>query len=101
MHLRSVLGRRLAWLTNDSALFAPVAYTVDSQTGAGWLGLISYSLFIGLPLIMIAWMGGTIRSKFPHVLSLGQYARERFGPGVELFVTTLVFINLAVGLLLI
>jgi hypothetical protein len=80
-----------------SALFAPVSFTVDAQNGAGWLGLLSYSLFSGLPIIMVAWMGDLIRKRFPKAQSLGQFSRERFGPLIEVFVTLVVLFNLSIG----
>jgi amino acid permease len=81
------------------ALFAPVAFTVDAKTGAGWLGLVSYSLFIGLPIILVAYLGTHIKERYPKVSSLGQFTRERFGPAVELLVTLLVIFNLFIGMI--
>jgi amino acid permease len=80
-------------------MFAPVAYTVDQEIGAGWLGLVSYSIFIGLPIILVAYLGNAIKCKYPRVSSLGQFARQRFGPSVEIFVTFLVIFNLFIGML--
>ena len=93
---------RIAWSFYASsigagALFAPVAYTVHSETGAGWLGLVSYSIFTGLPIVLVAYLGILIRSQYPHALSLGDFCKRRFGPNVECFVTILVFFNLSVG----
>lgn len=72
---------------------------VDPEFGAGWLGLISYSVFAGLPLLLCALMGKSIKNRFPEVMSIGSYANWRFGKLFQTWVTLNVFINLSVALI--
>lgn len=79
-------------------LFAPASFALDPEYGAGWLGLVSYSFFTGLAVMIIAFAGSFIRCKFPQALSIGHYSLLRFGRGVEIYVTCLVLLNLSIGL---
>jgi Na+/proline symporter len=99
----SVSLTKIAWSfyaasIGSSVIFAPVAFSVDEINGAGILGLLSFSIFTGVPIIMIAYFGKWIRIKFPNVNSLGHFAKERFGVHVQWMVTLLVFFNISIAM---
>jgi Na+/proline symporter len=66
---------------------------------AGVLGLAVYSLSSGFPIFVIAVMGESIQSKFPKVLSVGDFVGFRFGPTAKLLVVLLVMFNMSIGML--
>ncbi len=74
-------------------IFVPAAFCVDEVYGAGWLGLLSYSVFMGLPIMLIALTGSVIRKRYPTALSVGDFVRLRYGRSVEIYVAILVFVN--------
>ena len=80
-------------------LIAPVRFADDPLTGTGYVGLISYAFFSGFPVMAFAAMGGHIRTHVSNVRTLGCYARWRFGSVAQLFVTCVVILNTAVGLI--
>ena len=41
----------------SSVMFSVVQFVVDKENGAGWLGLVCYSIFSGLPFILISYLG--------------------------------------------
>lgn len=75
-----------AWL-----FFWPSAMIADPIEGAGWLGLITISFSYFGAICMIAWLGSHIRVKYPDIISIGQYAKERFGYSTQIFVTAVSF----------
>ena len=93
---------RIAWSFYAASvgawvLFAPASFVVDPGYGAGWMGLLCYALFTGLAVIVVAYAGIFVRTRYPDALSIGHYARMRFGRGVEIYVTCLVLLNLSIG----
>ncbi|KAH9248114.1 hypothetical protein BASA83_003392 [Batrachochytrium salamandrivorans] len=79
-------------------LYGPASFVGDPSFGAGYLGLISYSLFTGLPLIMLAFMGTYIRKNVPRATSIASFGRWRFGFLAEIFIMLIVMFNLGVAL---
>ena len=79
-------------------LFVPSAFIVHPVTGAGWVGLLSYAFFCGMPIVLIAWMGSSIRQRHPKALSIGDFVFWRYGRVYEVYTTLLVVF--AVGLAL-
>ncbi|KAH6564494.1 hypothetical protein BASA62_007868 [Batrachochytrium salamandrivorans] len=79
-------------------LYGPASFVGDPSFGTGYLGLISYSLFTGLPLIMIAFMGTYIRKNVPRATSIASFGRWRFGFLAEIFIMLIVMFNLGVAL---
>eukprot|EP01026_Neomeris_dumetosa_P059156 TRINITY_DN5521_c0_g1_i3.p2 TRINITY_DN5521_c0_g1~~TRINITY_DN5521_c0_g1_i3.p2 ORF type:complete len:230 (-),score=12.13 TRINITY_DN5521_c0_g1_i3:195-884(-) len=65
----------------------------------GVLGMVMYSLASGIPIFLIALCGQSIQDKFPHVLSLGDYAGYRFGRATQIYVVLLSVFNMAIALL--
>jgi hypothetical protein len=95
---------RVAWSFFAGAmgawtLYGPAAFVADPFFGTGVIGLVVYSLFSGLPLVMVAFMGSKIRDNVPHATSIASYGRWRFGKAVEVFIMLIVLLNLTVGLL--
>lgn len=93
---------RIAWSYYAAAVgacvvFAPSSFVVDPVNGAGWLGLISMSFFTALGVLVVVYAGAHVRQKYPNAISLGQYCNHRFGRPVEIYVTAIVFFNLAIG----
>jgi hypothetical protein len=70
-----------------SVFFWTAVMIGDPIEGAGLLGVLSLSLSNFGGVLMIAWLGCLIREKYPDVISLGQYAKNRFGYFTQIFVT--------------
>ena len=66
-------------------LFAP------PEIGAfvGPVALIGYALGAAFPFFMLAWFGPAIRQRMPKGRTIAEYAQERFGYGLRLWVTVL------------
>lgn len=56
-------------------LFGPPSFCLT----AGILGTITYALFTGLPILLVAVAGTFIQELAPEVISLGDFVRQRFG----------------------
>jgi Na+/proline symporter len=94
---------RVAWgfyacSVGAGVLYAVPGFVVDKDFGAGYLGLIIYALFSGLPFVIIAPMGSYIKKRFPEVLSIGSFAKWRFGRLFSTWVTIVVLFNLSIAL---
>ncbi|KAJ3275482.1 hypothetical protein HDV01_000309 [Terramyces sp. JEL0728] len=79
-------------------IFAVPSFIVPQQFGGGLLGLITYPFFSGFPIFLVAIMGKYIRQRFPEVLSIGSFARWRFGSAFQTWVTLNVLFNLGIAL---
>ncbi|KAJ3013161.1 hypothetical protein HKX48_005905 [Thoreauomyces humboldtii] len=94
---------RIAWsffasATGSWIVYAVPAFVVDSEFGAGYIGLISYSVFTGLPLVIVAMVGEHIRNRYPTVLSWGDFCQKRFGTATQVAVSLIVLLNMAINL---
>lgn len=76
------------------AIVTPPAYAAY----AGVLGLAMYSIAAGFPLIFIAWFGGIIRERAPHVGSFSDFAGWRFGPCAQALVVLVCLTNMSIAL---
>ena len=99
----SISTSRIAWSFFSASvgawvLFVPSSFAVDPDTGAGWLGLITYAIFSALPILFIAFTGQIIKRRYPQVLSISDYVRMRFGRVVESYVALLVLTNSGLAL---
>jgi SSS family solute:Na+ symporter len=74
---------------------APPAYGV----AGGILGLAMYSLSSGLPFLLIAFVGSSVRSRLPHVLSFTDYMGWRFGLVSQVVAGCLTVFNMCITLL--
>uniref|UniRef100_A0A0G4FXD4 Sodium/solute symporter n=1 Tax=Chromera velia CCMP2878 TaxID=1169474 RepID=A0A0G4FXD4_9ALVE len=79
-----------AWCTTT-----PPAYS----TTAGWIGMTSYALSSGIPVLGIAFFGQVVQEKFPSASSLGDFIATRYGPTARLLVVLVVFLNMTVFML--
>lgn len=43
------------------------------------IGMVVYSVFAGLPLVIVAHMGTIIKSRLPKPMSIASFAHWRFG----------------------
>ncbi|KAI8590102.1 hypothetical protein BDZ88DRAFT_461151 [Geranomyces variabilis] len=94
---------RIGWsffasATGSWVVFAVPAFVVDPTYGAGYIGLISYAVFTGLPLVLVAHVGQRIRAKYPNILSWGDFAQRRFGWSMQVYVSLVVLLNMAINL---
>ncbi|KAI8899178.1 hypothetical protein BC833DRAFT_619653 [Globomyces pollinis-pini] len=94
---------RVAWgfyacSVGAGVLFSVPGYVAMNPGGGGWLGLINYSVFAGLPFVLMAYIGIYIKKRFPAVLSIGSFAKWRFGPFFSTWVTLNVIFNLGIAL---
>lgn len=66
-------------------LFAP------PEIGAfvGPVALIGYALGAAFPFFLLAWFGPAVRQRMPRGRTIAEYAQERFGYGLRLWVTAL------------
>lgn len=66
-------------------LFAP------PEIGAfvGPLALLGYAIGAALPFFMLAWYGPVIRRRMPSGRTIAEFAQERFGAGLRLWVSGL------------
>ncbi len=79
----------------SGVLFGPASFILF---GGGYIGLITYSLFAGLPLILIAYLGNAIRARVPSPMSISSFAKWRYGSAMEILVTLNVLFNLGIAL---
>lgn len=91
---------RVAWglfatSVGAGSIFGPASFVLG---GAGWIGMLVYSVFSGLPLIIIAHMGSFIKQRFPKPMSIASFGAWRFGRGMEVYITLLVLLNLGIAL---
>ncbi|KAI8919178.1 hypothetical protein DFJ77DRAFT_453269 [Powellomyces hirtus] len=94
---------RIGWsffasVTGSWVVYALPAYAIDKEFGAGYLGLMFYAIFTGVPIILVAHVGERIRNKYPHVLSWGDFANRRFGPTTQILVSLIVLLNMGINL---
>ena len=63
------------------------------------MGLLCYAVFSGSPILLVAFLGAHLRNRYPQALSIGDFARWRYGVWMEAFTTALVlfFIGLALA----
>ena len=45
-------------------------------TGAGYLGMVFYSVFSGAPIILLAWLGVKIQQQCPRIFSFSDYVQR-------------------------
>lgn len=64
---------------------------VPPEIGAfvGPIALAGYALAAALPFFLLAWMGPAIRQQMPHGRTIAEFAQERFGKGLRLWVAAL------------
>ena len=79
----------------SGVIFGPASYVLG---GGGVIGLACYAFFAGFPLIIVARMGTVIQARFATPMSLGSFAKWRFGHMFHLYVVFNVFINLGIAL---
>jgi SSS family solute:Na+ symporter len=66
---------------------------------AGWVGMVFYALACGLPLIVLAYLGNTVRDKYPSAGALGDIITMRFGPFMRYCVLIVSLFNMAIFML--
>lgn len=76
------------------ALFGPPSYAYS----AGILGIALYAVSSGFPIMVIAFFGGVIQRRVPHILSFADYINRRFGRIVSWYVAALLLFNMGVAL---
>lgn len=64
---------------------------VPPEIGAfvGPVALAGYALAAALPFLLLAWCGPAIRRRLPQGRTIAEYAQNRFGAGLRLWVTAL------------
>lgn len=76
-------------------IFSMPSYVVS----AGIVGLVFYSIACGIPILMIAYLGSVIQTKYPGIFALGDFVQWRFGRPVKYLVAALMIFNMSIGLL--
>eukprot|EP00122_Pirum_gemmata_P005223 Pgem_evm1s4767 len=77
-----------AWVMSGPATYAFYS---------GIVGAVMYGVAAGIPIIMIALFGDTIRNWYPNVLSLSDYAKLRFGMVTQVFVVFVSCLNMSIA----
>lgn len=64
---------------------------VPPEIGAfvGPVALVGYALAAALPFWLLSWLGPAIRQRVPHGRTIAEYAQDRFGKGMRVWVTAL------------
>lgn len=64
---------------------------VPPEIGAfvGPIALVGYAFAAALPFVLLAWCGPAIRRRLPQGRTIAEYAQNRFGTGLRLWVTAL------------
>jgi Na+/proline symporter len=94
---------RVAWgfyacTIGAGVIFSVPSFVTNKEFGGGVVGLFTYSFFSGFPFLIIAYAGTYIKKRFPKVLSIGSYAKWRFGTVFQTWVTINVLFNLGIAL---
>ena len=79
-----------AWVITAPPLFA---------SSLGIPGVIVYAITSGLPILLIAFLGGRITAALPHVFSLTDYTAWRYGPVAKSLVAAICLFNMSIALL--
>lgn len=66
---------------------------------AGIVGLVMYALSAGIPLQIIAYCGEWITKRYPRVLSITDFAHQRYGVWARWLVSLVCIFNMAIFLL--
>ena len=77
------------------AITAPSIYA----STLGIPGVIVYAVTCGLPIFLIALIGGHITKVMPHVCSLTDYTAWRYGPIAKSLVAAICLFNMSIALL--
>lgn len=89
---------KIAWSFFGSAVGSwVVAAVADYAFWAGILGSFFYAFSAGFPIVLIAMWGEGIRTKFPTVLSITDFALLRFGIVTQWFVVALCLFNMGIA----
>lgn len=78
----SVVG---AWCISAPGYFA---------VNTGILGLASYAVSSGLPILVLAFCGAHILRRHPNVVSVSDFASRRFGPTMKLITSLICLFNM-------
>lgn len=91
---------RIAWSFYAGAVGAWVIVSPSQYAAfAGIVGVVVYALTSGLPVLLIAGLGGRITRAVPHVYSMSDFFGWRFGPCAKTLVALLCVFNMSIALL--
>jgi Na+/proline symporter len=74
--------------------FIVFAVAAFSLTGGGIVALAVYSLFTGIPVMMVALLGIVINKKMEKPLSISSFAHFRYGRSMQLWVALVILLNM-------
>ncbi|KAI9223179.1 hypothetical protein BC828DRAFT_345249 [Blastocladiella britannica] len=87
---------RIGWSFFAGALGAwAISTTPNFAATGGILGVISYAVSTGIPIMLVSFAGSLIQRVLPRPLSLSDYVHWRYGRPAQLFVATLTIINMS------
>jgi len=91
---------RIAWSFYAGAVGAWVIVSPSQYAAfAGIVGVVVYALTSGLPVLLVATLGGRITAALPHVYSMADFFGWRFGPCAQTLVALLCVFNMSIALL--
>eukprot|EP00798_Chlamydomonas_sp_ICE-L_P029076 gene29076-32284_t len=91
---------RIAYAFFGSAVGAWVITSPSSfAVWTGIIGLVSYSVSAGLPVLILAFCGALIQAKHDNVLSVGDFVGRRFGPIFKTMTCLICVFVMSIGML--
>ncbi|KAI9152541.1 hypothetical protein H9P43_009333 [Blastocladiella emersonii ATCC 22665] len=91
---------RIAWSFVAGSLGSWAIATPASMAASnGYIGLVSYAVSSGIPIVMLAFAGEHVQALLPRPLSLSDFVLWRYGRGAQVFVAGIVIINTAMGMI--
>lgn len=88
---------RIGWSFYAGAVGAWVVATPGNYAYfGGIIGVVSYAVSSGIPILMIAFFGEQMTASVPHVYSMADYVGWRYGPIAKTLAVLLAMFNLSI-----
>ncbi|KAK9858888.1 hypothetical protein WJX84_006937, partial [Apatococcus fuscideae] len=89
----------IGWSFYAAILGSWAVFSVPSYAyTAGYVGLIFYAIFAGVPVLVQAYLGIAIQKRFPMVTSFTNFVQRRFGTPVMMWVALIMMLNMGIAL---
>mmetsp|Transcript_18999 Transcript_18999/g.31074 ORF Transcript_18999/g.31074 Transcript_18999/m.31074 type:complete len:534 (+) Transcript_18999:429-2030(+) len=88
----------VAWSFYASAIGSwVISGPADYAFWSGIVGCAMYAFAAGLPILLVAFLGDSIQTQFPTVLSLSDFVNQRFGLCSQILVVSITLFNMAIA----
>ncbi|KAK9858885.1 hypothetical protein WJX84_001389 [Apatococcus fuscideae] len=89
----------IGWSFYAAVLGSWAVFSIPSYAyTAGYMGLIFYSVFSGVPILIQAYLGIAIQKRLPMVTSFTDFVQRRFGTPVMMWVALIMMLNMGIAL---